>query len=428
MSAEIIKQNPFQSMIDRFNIAADILKLDESIRLKLQRPEKQIVVNFSITLDNGTEQNFEGYRVIHNTALGPSKGGIRYDNAVNLDEVKALAAWMTWKSAVTGIPFGGAKGGIICDPRTLSKTELERITRAYTKALADIFGPEKDVPAPDMGTGPDEMGWLMDEFSLVHGKTIHAVVTGKHLHSGGSLGRVEATGRGVSIITLLALEKLKIRPARSTAAIQGFGNVGLHSALFLYEKGVKIVAVSDVSEAFFNPEGINIPELILYYNLNNKTIKGYPNSVAIKHEDLLLLDVDVLIPAAKEDVITQKNAKDIRAKIIIEAANGPVSSDADKILHENNVLVVPDILANAGGVTVSYFEWLQNSLLESWRIHQINKRLEDILEKGFETVFRVAAKQSVTPRIAAYIIALKKVADTQSVKEVALEADKYKQN
>ncbi|QSW91627.1 Glu/Leu/Phe/Val dehydrogenase [Flavobacterium endoglycinae] len=415
-------------MIDRFNIAADILNLEESIRQKLQRPEKQIVVNFSITLDNGTEKNFEGYRVIHNTALGPSKGGIRYDNSVNLDEVKALAAWMTWKSAVTGIPFGGAKGGIICDPRTLSKTELERITRAYTKALADIFGPEKDVPAPDMGTGPDEMGWLMDEFSLVHGKTIHAVVTGKHLHSGGSLGRVEATGRGVSIISLLALEKLKIRPARSTAAIQGFGNVGLHSALFLYEKGVKIVAVSDVSEAFYNPDGINIPELILYYNLNNKTIKGYPNSVAIKHDELLFLEVDLLIPAAKEDVITQKNANDIRARIIVEAANGPVSSDADKILHEKNVLVVPDILANAGGVTVSYFEWLQNSLLESWRIHQINKRLEDILEKGFETVFRTAAKYSVTPRIAAYIIALKKVSETQSVKEVALEAEKFKQN
>ncbi|RZJ47873.1 MAG: Glu/Leu/Phe/Val dehydrogenase, partial [Flavobacterium sp.] len=258
-------------MIDRFNIAADILNLEESIRQKLQRPEKQIVVNFSITLDNGTTQNFEGYRVIHNTALGPSKGGIRYDNAVNLDEVKALAAWMTWKSAVTGIPFGGAKGGIICDPKNHSKTELEKITRAYTKALADIFGPEKDVPAPDMGTGPDEMGWLMDEFSLVHGKTIHAVVTGKHLHSGGSLGRVEATGRGVSIISLLALEKLKIRPARATAAIQGFGNVGLHSALFLYQKGIKIVAVSDVSEAFYNPEGLNIPELILYYNLNNKS-------------------------------------------------------------------------------------------------------------------------------------------------------------
>ncbi|MDP5201436.1 Glu/Leu/Phe/Val dehydrogenase [Flavobacterium sp. DG2-3] len=428
MSSEIIKHNPFQSMIDRFNIAADILNLDDSIRQKLQRPEKQITVNFSITLDNGNVQNFEGYRVIHNTALGPSKGGIRYDTAVNIDEVKALAAWMTWKSAVTGIPFGGAKGGIICDPRNHSKTELEKITRAYTKTLADIFGPEKDVPAPDMGTGPDEMGWLMDEFSILHGRPIHAVVTGKHLHSGGSLGRVEATGRGVSIITLLALQKLKIRPARATAAIQGFGNVGLHSALFLHEKGVKIVAVSDVSEAFYNPNGINIPELILYYNLNNKTIKGYPNSVAIKHEDLLLLDVDVLIPAAKEDVITQKNAGDIQARIIIEAANGPVSSDADQILHEKNILVVPDILANAGGVTVSYFEWLQNSLLESWRIHQINKRLEDILEKGFDTVFRVAVKHDVTPRIAAYIIALKKVAETQSVKEIALEAPQYKQN
>ncbi|KAF2080140.1 Glu/Leu/Phe/Val dehydrogenase [Flavobacterium sharifuzzamanii] len=415
-------------MIDRFNIAADILKLDDSIKQKLQRPEKQITVNFSITLDNGNVQNFEGYRVIHNTALGPSKGGIRYDTAVNLDEVKALAAWMTWKSAVTGIPFGGAKGGIICDPRNHSKTELEKITRAYTKALSDIFGPEKDVPAPDMGTGPDEMGWLMDEFSILHGRPIHAVVTGKHLHSGGSLGRVEATGRGVSIITLLALEKLKIRPARATAAIQGFGNVGLHSALFLHEKGVKIVAVSDVSEAFYNPNGINIPELILYYNLNNKTIKGYPNSVAIKHEDLLLLDVDVLIPAAKEDVITQKNAGDIKARIIVEGANGPVASDADQILHDKNILVVPDILANAGGVTVSYFEWLQNSLLESWRISQINKRLEDILEKGFETVFRVAVKHNVTPRIAAYIIALKKVAETQSVKEVALEAPLFKQN
>jgi len=428
MSSEIIKQNPFQSMIDRFNIAADILNLDESIRQKLQRPEKQITVNFSVVLDNGNVQNFEGYRVIHNTALGPSKGGIRYDTAVNLDEVKALAAWMTWKSAVTGIPFGGAKGGIICDPKKHSKTELEKITRAYTKTLSDIFGPEKDVPAPDMGTGPDEMGWLMDEFSLLHGKPIHAVVTGKHLHSGGSLGRVEATGRGVSIISLLALQKLKIRPARATAAIQGFGNVGLHSALFLYEKGVKIVAVSDVSEAFYNPNGINIPELILYYNLNNKTIKGYPNSVAIKHEDLLLLDVDVLIPAAKEDVITQKNAADIQAKIIIEAANGPVSSDADQILQNKNILVVPDILANAGGVTVSYFEWLQNSLLESWRIHQINTRLEDILEKGFDTVFRAAVKYNVTPRIAAYIIALKKVAETQSVKEFAVETPQYKQN
>ncbi|SHG96467.1 glutamate dehydrogenase (NAD(P)+) [Flavobacterium fluvii] len=428
MSSEIIKQNPFQSMIDRFNIAADILNLDDPIRQKLQRPEKQIVVNFSIVLDNGIEQNFEGYRIIHNTALGPSKGGIRYDTAVNLEEVKALAAWMTWKSAVTGIPFGGAKGGIICDPNTLSKTELEKITRAYTKSLSDIFGPQKDVPAPDMGTGPDEMGWLMDEFSLVHGKTIHGVVTGKHLNVGGSLGRVEATGKGVSIITLLALEKLKLRPARSTVAVQGFGNVGLHSALFLFEKGLKVLAVSDVSEALYNPEGINIPELILYYNLNNKSIKGYPNSVSIKHEELLLLEVDVLIPAAKEDVITKTNANAVRARIIVEGANGPVSSDADAILHDNNVLVIPDILANAGGVTVSYFEWLQNILTETWGANQVNKRLQNTLTESFETVFYTAAKYKVTPRIASYILALKKVAETQSIKEVALTTANYKQN
>ena len=428
MSAEIIKQNPFQSMIDRFNIAADILNLEGPIRQKLQRPEKQIVVNFSIVLDNGTEQNFEGYRIIHNTALGPSKGGIRYDTAVNLEEVKALAAWMTWKSAVTGIPFGGAKGGIICDPAVHSKRELEKITRAYTKALSDIFGPDKDVPAPDMGTGPDEMGWLMDEFSLVHGKTIHGVVTGKHLHSGGSLGRVEATGKGVSIITLLALQKLKLKPAKSSVAVQGFGNVGLHSALFLFEKGLKVLAVSDVSEALYNPEGINIPELILYYNLNNKSIKGYPNSVSIKHEELLLLEVDVLIPAAKEDVITRVNAHEVRAKIIVEGANGPVSSDADAILQGNNVLVVPDILANAGGVTVSYFEWLQNTLIEKWGVNQVNQQLESILTKSFDTVFRTAIWYNVTPRIASYILALRKVAETQSVKEIAITSSDFTQN
>jgi glutamate dehydrogenase (NAD(P)+) len=428
MSSEIIIKNPFQSMIDRFNIAADILNLESPIRQKLQLPEKQIVVNFSIVLDSGIEQNFEGYRIIHSTALGPSKGGIRYDTAVNLEEVKALAAWMTWKSAVTGIPFGGAKGGIICDPRALSKRELEKITRAYTKSLSDVFGPEKDVPAPDMGTGPDEMGWLMDEYSLVHGKTVHGVVTGKHLHAGGSLGRVEATGKGVSIITLLALQKLKLRPARSSAAVQGFGNVGLHSALFLFEKGLKVVAVSDVFEALYNPDGIIIPELILYYNLNNKSIKGYPNSIAIKHEELLLLEVDVLIPAAKEDVITKANAHEVRAKIIVEGANGPVSSDADAILHNKNILVVPDILANAGGVIVSYFEWLQNTLIETWGINQINRQLENILEKSFETVFRTANKHNVSPRIASYIIALRKVAQTQSVKQVISTTANYKQN
>jgi len=415
-------------MLDRYNTAADILNLEPSLRQKLQRPEKQVLINFSIKLDNGEEQNFDGYRIIHSTTLGPSKGGIRYDTAVNLEEVKALAAWMTWKSAVTGIPFGGAKGGIVVDPKQHSKAELERITRAYTKALADVFGPDKDVPAPDMGTGPDEMGWLMDEFSLLHGKTIHAVVTGKHLNAGGSLGRTEATGRGVSTITLLAMQKLGLYTGHSTVAIQGFGNVGLHTALFLYEAGLKVVAVSDINTALYNPAGINIPELILYYNLNNKSITGYPKAPIIDHEELLLLPVNILIPAAKEDVITAANAPYIKASLIVEGANGPVSSDADAVLKEKNVTVVPDIVANAGGVTVSYFEWLQNSLNESWAIEQVNNRLNDILEQSFNDVFATAAQYNVTLRIAAYILAVKKVAQTYVLNKSVSNAVAFTQN
>ncbi|MXN92975.1 Glu/Leu/Phe/Val dehydrogenase [Flavobacterium sp. Sd200] len=415
-------------MLDRYNTAADILNLEPSLRHKLQQPEKQVLINFSVRLDNGEEKNFDGYRIIHSTTLGPSKGGIRYDTAVNLEEVKALAAWMTWKSAVTGIPFGGAKGGIVVDPKQHSKAELERITRAYTKALADIFGPDKDVPAPDMGTGPDEMGWLMDEFSLLHGKTIHAVVTGKHLNAGGSLGRTEATGRGVSIITLLALQKLGLYTGHSTVAVQGFGNVGLHTALFLHEAGLKIVAVSDINTALYNPAGINIPELILYYNLNNKSITGYPKTQSIEHDELLLLPVNVLIPAAKEDVITAANAPFIKANLIVEGANGPVSSDADAILKDKNITVVPDIVANAGGVTVSYFEWLQNSLNESWAIEQVNYRLNDILEQSFNEVYNTAAQYNATLRIAAYILAVKKVAQTYMINRSLNNSVSFKQN
>ncbi|BAV05432.1 NAD-specific glutamate dehydrogenase [Filimonas lacunae] len=409
---------PYDSMLARFNKAAGLLQLSEETREKLRRPAKQILLNFSITMDNGQEKNFEGYRVIHSTILGPSKGGIRYDTGVNIHEVKALAAWMTWKSALAGIPFGGAKGGIVCDPQKLSKSELEKLTRAYTQALADTFGPHKDVPAPDMGTGPDEMGWLMDEFSLQHGKTIHAVVTGKHLHSGGSLGRVEATGKGVSIITLLALEKRNKRPSKTNVAIQGFGNVGMHTALFLWEKGVKVVAVSDVDTALFNPEGFNVPDLIAYAQRNDKSIYGYYDAYQILHEELLTLPVDVLIPAAKEDVITAGNAALIKAPIIIEAANGPVSADADRILQEKNTLVVPDILANAGGVTVSYFEWLQNTLHESWDINRVNERLAAILEKSFSEVYQAAGELNETLRTAAYYLAVKRVVAGQQLTAV----------
>ena len=428
MSTTAIQQNPFQSMLDRYNTAADILNLEPSLRQTLQRPEKQVLINFSITLDNGEEKNFEGYRIIHSTVLGPSKGGIRYDTAVNLEEVKALAAWMTWKSAVTGIPFGGAKGGIIVDPKQHSKAELERITRAYTKALSDVFGPDKDVPAPDMGTGPDEMGWLMDEFSLLHGKTTPAVVTGKHLNAGGSLGRTEATGRGVSIVTLLAMQKLRLPVSHSTVAIQGFGNVGLHTALFLYEAGLKVVAVSDISTALYHPAGLNIPDLIAYYNSNNRSIAGYEKAQTIELEELLLLPLNVLIPAAKEDVITAANAPYIKASLIVEGANGPVASDADAILKDKNVTVVPDIVANAGGVTVSYFEWLQNSLNESWPIEQVNSRLNDILEQSFSDVFATATQYNVTLRIAAYVLAIKKVAQTYLVNKTVINSVSFKQN
>lgn len=413
-----IVPNPYDSMLARFNKAAALLQLSDETKEKLRRPAKQILLNFSITMDNGQEKNFEGYRVIHSTVLGPSKGGIRYDTHVNIDEVKALAAWMTWKSALTGIPFGGAKGGIICDPQKLSRTELEKLTRAYTQALADTFGPHKDVPAPDMGTGPDEMGWLMDEFSLLHGKTIHAVVTGKHLHSGGSLGRVEATGKGVSIITLLALEKKKIRPSKTSVAIQGFGNVGLHTALFLWEKGVRIVAVSDIGTALFNPEGFNIPDLIAYAQRNDNSIYGYYDAFQILHDELLTLPADVLIPAAREEVITTENAAKIKVSIIIEAANGPTSAEADQLLQEKNILVVPDILANAGGVTVSYFEWLQNTLQESWDIDRVNQRLADILEKSFNEVYGTAGELNDSLRTAAYYLAVKRVVAGQQLTAV----------
>ncbi len=424
-----ITHDPYTSMLARFNAAADRLQLDAATRNRLSKPAKQILLNFSITLDNGEAQSFEGYRVIHSTVLGPSKGGIRYDQQVHLEEVKALAAWMTWKSAVNGIPFGGAKGGIVCDPSTLSQAELERLTRAYTQALADTFGPEKDVPAPDLGTGPDEMGWLMDEYSLLHGKTIHAVVTGKHLHAGGSLGRKEATGRGISIVTLLALEEARIAPQTATAAVQGFGNVGAHAALFLAEKGVRIVAVSDIHTALFQAEGLDIKALLAYAENNGRSLKGFPGALEIDHAELLTLPVDVLIPAAKEDVITAANAGDIRARLIVEGANGPTAAAADAILQARDVRVVPDILANAGGVTVSYFEWLQNSLQEHWQIEQVNERLEELLTRSYRQVAAVALEQGLDLRSAAYLVAVKKVADMERTQAtLSRQSRLYKKN
>jgi glutamate dehydrogenase/leucine dehydrogenase len=406
------KENPFESMMVRFRIAAQLLGLDDEIYNVLKTPDKQVIVSLPITMDNGSIQVFEGYRVIHSNILGPSKGGIRYDMAVNLDEIKALAAWMTWKCAVVDIPYGGAKGGIRCNPRQMSVGEIERLTRSYTTSMTEIFGPDRDIPAPDMGTGPREMAWLMDQYSRARGRTVNAVVTGKPLVLGGSLGRDEATGRGVMISALAAMVKLKINPYQAACAVQGFGNVGSFAALLLEERGVIIKAVSDLSGGYYNEKGLNIQEAIDYRTKNNGSLEGFSGADKITNEELLTLEVDLLIPAAKEDVITDRNANNIRSKLIVEGANGPTSAAADSIINEKGIMVAPDILANAGGVTVSYFEWVQNRLGFKWTKERVNRRCDRIMKAAFDHVYETSQQYNVPMRIAAYIVAIDKVAKT----------------
>ena len=406
------KENPFESMMSRFQIAAEHLGLNQQTYNVLKSPAKQVIVTLPITMDNGQIEVFEGYRVIHSNILGPSKGGIRVDMEVNLDEVKALAAWMTWKCAVVDIPFGGAKGGIKCNPGSLSPGEMERLIRAYTMALQEIFGPDRDIPAPDIGTGPREMAWLMDQYSRSYGMTINAVVTGKPVVLEGSLGRTEATGRGVMVSALAAMEKLKLNPFKGTCAIQGFGNVGSWAARLLDERGVKIVALGDVSQAYYNENGINTSDAVAFQEANDGFLIGFSGAQAISTDELLLLDVDVLVPAAVEDVITVKNAKDIKAKLIVEGANGPTSARADKILNDLGILSVPDILANAGGVTVSYFEWVQNRLGYKWTGERVNRRSDRIIKEAFNRVYETALQHDVSLRTAAYVVAIDKVAKT----------------
>lgn len=407
------KENPFESMMSRFNIATEALGIDDEIYNVLKSPAKQITVSLAITMDNGSIKVFEGHRVIHSNILGPSKGGIRFDMGVNIDEIKALAAWMTWKCAVVDIPYGGAKGGIKCNPRQMSKGELERLTRAYTQSMFEIFGSDKDIPAPDMGTGSREMAWMMDEYSRTQGMTVNSVVTGKPLVLGGSLGRTEATGRGVMISVLAAMEKLKINPFNATCTIQGFGNVGSWAATLLSERGVKVVAISDLSGAYYNEKGINISKAFQYRENNDGMLEGYSGAEKMaKIDDLLLLEVDVLIPAATEDAITFDNANDIKVKLIIEGANGPTSARADAILNKKGIWAVPDILANAGGVTVSYFEWIQNRLGYKWTRERVNRRSDRIMKMAFNKVYSTSQEYNVSLRIAAYIVAIEKVAAT----------------
>lgn len=405
------KENPFESMMSRFKIASQKLGLSDEIYNVLKTPDKQVIVSLPVTMDDGSLRVFEGYRVIHSTILGPSKGGVRYDIHVTLDEVKALAAWMTWKCAVVDIPYGGAKGGIKCNPREMSAGEIERLTRAYTTSMANVFGPDRDIPAPDVGTGQREMAWMMDQYSRQEGFTVNSVVTGKPIILGGSLGRVEATGRGVTIIALSAMEKLKINPYQSKIIVQGFGNVGSYTALLMEERGAKVIGISDLSGAYFNENGINIKEAMKHKEKNNGILEGFSGAEKVNNNEFLTLETDVLIPAAVEDVITEKNAKHIKAKLIVEGANGPTSASADEIIQGKGIHVVPDILANAGGVTVSYFEWVQNRLGYKWTVDRVYRRMDRIMKLAFTNVFRVVEEYNVSMRIAAYMVAIDKIAN-----------------
>lgn len=406
------KDNPLESMMSRFDLAARILNISEEMYYILKVPAKQVVVGLPITMDDGRIKVFEGIRVLHSNILGPGKGGIRFDPDVNMNEVQALAAWMTWKCAVVDIPYGGAKGGIACNPREMSAGELERLMRTYTVAMLDVFGPDKDIPAPDMGTGPREMAWLMDEYSKAKGMTVPAVVTGKPLVLGGSLGRTEATGRGVMVCALAGMEKLRINPFKSTCSVQGFGNVGSHAARLLHERGIKVVAISDMSGGYYNANGIDIEAAMRYVEHHNRSLEGYPDADKITNEELLTLEVDILVPAAKEDVITMENANHIKAKMIVEGANGPTAAAADKIINEKGILAVPDILANAGGVTVSYFEWVQNRLGYKWTQERVERRSDRIMKDAFDKVYQTSVHYKVPMRIAAYIVAIEKVSQT----------------
>jgi glutamate dehydrogenase/leucine dehydrogenase len=412
------KESPFESMMERFRFATNLLGINEGMFKYLASPVQTMIVSIPVIMDNGEIEVFEGYRVLHDNVLGPGKGGIRYAPDVDIDEVKALAAWMTWKCAIVNVPFGGAKGAVKCDPRKLSKRELEQITRRYTSAMYDVFGPDQDIPAPDMNTNEQTMAWIMDTYSMHARRTETAVVTGKPLLIGGSRGRKEATGRGVVTVTLAALAKLGMTASRSTVAIQGFGNVGSISALLMHEQGAKIVAISDVSGAYHNASGIDIPKAMAYAASNNGTLEGFDGGDIISNAELLELDVDILIPAAKEDQINKYNAPNIKAKIIAEGANGPITASADSILDEKGILIVPDILANAGGVTVSYFEWVQNRQGYFWTEERVNRRLTRMMREAFNNLYAVKEKYNITLRQAAYVYAIDKVAKTLQLRGI----------
>jgi len=409
--------NPYHVAVAQFDEAAERLGLSQPLRAILRKPKRELIVNFPVRMDNGDVEMFTGYRVQHNINRGPAKGGIRFSPEVSQDEVRALAMWMTWKCAVVNIPFGGAKGGVICDPHQLSSAELERLTRRYATEISILIGPDSDIPAPDMNTNPQIMAWIMDTYSMHKGYSIPAVITGKPLSIGGSEGRLEATARGIQVITREAMLALDMKPDASSVVIQGFGNVGSISARLLHELGCKVVGLSDIHGGIYNPHGINVP-LAMRYSKEHGSLMGLPDTEPVTNAELLELECDILVPAALENQLTTKNASRVMARLIIEAANGPTTPEADRIFDDRGIIVVPDIMANAGGVTVSYFEWVQDLQRFFWAEDEINHRLESIMTRAFHAVQHKAAEQQTNLRMAAYLLAVARVAEATEIRGV----------
>ncbi len=410
--------NPYTIAVSQFDEAADRLGLSQAMRAILSKPKRELIVNFPVRMDNGDVEIFTGYRVQHNINRGPAKGGIRYSPEVSLDEVRALAMWMTWKCAVVGIPFGGAKGGVICNPHKMSPAELERLTRRYATEISMLIGPDSDIPAPDMNTNPQIMAWIMDTYSMHKGYSIPAVITGKPLSIGGSEGRMEATARGVMVVTREAMLDHSLIPQNCSVVIQGFGNVGSITARLLHDElGCKIIGLSDISGGIYNPQGIDIARA-LRYSKEHGSLYGLPESTSVTNAELLELPCDILIPAALENQLTARNAPRIRPRLIIEAANGPTDPVADKIFNDAGVIVVPDILANAGGVTVSYFEWVQDLQRFFWAENEINERLEKIMKRAYRAVINKANEQETNLRLGAYLLAVARVAEATELRGV----------
>jgi glutamate dehydrogenase (NAD(P)+) len=409
--------NPYDVAVAQFDEAAEYLGLSQAQCAILRKPKRELVVNFPVRMDNGDVEMFTGYRVQHNITRGPAKGGIRFSPHVSLDEVRALAMWMTWKCAVVGIPFGGAKGGVICDPLKMSRSELERLSRRYGSEISILIGPDSDIPAPDMNTNPQVMAWIMDTYSMHKGYSVPGVITGKPLAIGGSEGRLEATARGVQIVTQAAMRDLDMVPERSSVVVQGFGNVGAITARLLHAMGCRIVGLSDVNGGVYNPKGIDVP-LALRYSQEHGTLQGLPNAEKVTNQQLLELPCDVLIPAALENQLTRENASRVRASLVVEGANGPTTPEADRIFHDRGITLVPDILANAGGVTVSYFEWVQNLQHFFWSEQEINQRLETIMNRSYDAVHLKALEKGTSLRLGAYLLAVARVAEASQVRGV----------